>query len=62
MPTSATSAATRRGPSAATTEALKGAYDVDDIGKRLKAGTNCGACRPEIAKLLHAGARDAQPA
>jgi len=28
----------------------------------LKAGTNCGACRPEIAKLLHVGARDVQPA
>ncbi|MGE0285741.1 MAG: molybdopterin-dependent oxidoreductase [Bradyrhizobium sp.] len=44
------------------TEALKGACDVADIGKRLKAGTNCGACRPEIAKLLHVAARDAQPA
>ena len=44
------------------TEALKGACDVDTIGKRLKAGTNCGACRPEIAKLLHISARDAQPA
>jgi len=43
------------------TEALKGAHDVETIGKRLKAGTNCGACRPEIAKLLHVGARDAQP-
>ena len=44
------------------TEALKGADSVEAIGKRLKAGTNCGACRPEIAKLLHAGVRDAQPA
>jgi assimilatory nitrate reductase catalytic subunit len=43
------------------TEALKGARDVETIGKRLKAGTNCGACRPEIAKLLHAGV-SAQPA
>jgi assimilatory nitrate reductase catalytic subunit len=45
-----------------TTEALKGADTVEAIGKRLKAGTNCGACRPEIAKLLHAAARDTQPA
>jgi assimilatory nitrate reductase catalytic subunit len=45
-----------------TAEALKGACDVADIGERLKAGTNCGACRPEIAKLLHVGARDTQPA
>ena len=45
-----------------TTEALKGAGSVDDIGKRLKAGTNCGACRPEIGKLLHVTARDTQPA
>jgi assimilatory nitrate reductase catalytic subunit len=44
------------------TEALKGAEDVETIGKRLKAGTNCGACRPEIAKLLQVKARDAQPA
>ena len=43
-------------------EALKGACDVADIGERLKAGTNCGACRPEIAKLLQVKARDAQPA
>jgi assimilatory nitrate reductase catalytic subunit len=45
-----------------TTEALKGAGSVDDIGRRLKAGTNCGACRPEIGKLLHVTARDTQPA
>ncbi len=44
------------------TEALKGACDVETISKRLKAGTNCGACRPEIAKILHAGVRDVQPA
>ena len=43
-------------------EALKGARDVETIGKRLKAGTNCGACRPEIAKLLQVNARDVQPA
>ena len=43
-------------------EALKGACDVADIGRRLKAGTNCGACRPEIAKLLQASAPAAQPA
>jgi len=43
-------------------EALKGACDTATIGKRLKAGTNCGACRPEIERLLHVGAPDAQPA
>jgi len=28
------------------------AKSVDDIGKQLKAGTNCGSCIPEIKKLL----------
>lgn len=35
-------------------EIRKGATSVDAIGRCLKAGTNCGACRPEIAKLLTA--------
>ena len=44
-------------------EALKGACDVADIGERLKAGTNCGACKPEIGKLLRGAAvRDSQSA
>lgn len=34
-------------------EILKGAADVEAIGQRIKAGTNCGACKPEIGKLLH---------
>ena len=29
-----------------------GARSAADIGARLKAGTNCGSCRPAIAKLL----------
>lgn len=33
-------------------EILKGARNVEAIGQRLKAGTNCGACKPEINKLL----------
>ncbi|MEM8592041.1 MAG: molybdopterin-dependent oxidoreductase [Pseudomonadota bacterium] len=28
--------------------------DVDDVGRALRAGTNCGSCRPEIAALLAA--------
>lgn len=27
---------------------------VDDIGKLLRAGTNCGSCRPELRSLIHA--------
>ncbi len=38
-------------------EILKGAADVETIGRRLKAGTNCGACKPEIGKLLGAAMR-----
>ncbi len=33
-------------------EIRKGCATVDAIGRRLKAGTNCGACKPEISKLL----------
>jgi assimilatory nitrate reductase catalytic subunit len=29
-----------------------GCSSVDAVGAKLKAGTNCGSCRPEIAKLL----------
>ncbi|CAM5775289.1 nitrate reductase [Labrys miyagiensis] len=32
--------------------ARAGADSVEAIGKALKAGTNCGSCRPEIRKLL----------
>ena len=28
------------------------AADVDEIGKALRAGTNCGSCRPEIKKII----------
>jgi assimilatory nitrate reductase catalytic subunit len=30
----------------------RGAASVEDLGTALKAGTNCGSCRPELAKLL----------
>lgn len=30
----------------------EGADSVDAIGRRLKAGTNCGSCKPELSKLL----------
>lgn len=32
------------------------AADIDSIGRSLKAGTNCGSCRPELAGLLSEGA------
>ena len=31
-----------------------GACDIDDIGRTLKAGTNCGSCLPELKKMLKA--------
>ncbi|MEO6079024.1 MAG: molybdopterin-dependent oxidoreductase [Steroidobacteraceae bacterium] len=31
-----------------------GCATVDAVGKKLKAGTNCGSCRPEITKLVAA--------
>jgi assimilatory nitrate reductase catalytic subunit len=44
-------------------EIRKGAASVEDIGRCLKAGTNCGACKPEIGKLLRgAVVRDPHPA
>jgi assimilatory nitrate reductase catalytic subunit len=36
-------------------EIVKGANNIEAIGRRLKAGTNCGACKPEISKLLNGG-------
>ena len=36
-----------------------GCRSVDAIGAALKAGTNCGSCKPEIGKLLHAHAAPA---
>jgi assimilatory nitrate reductase catalytic subunit len=36
------------------TDAVKrGIADVDGIGDALKAGTNCGSCRPEISRVIH---------
>jgi assimilatory nitrate reductase catalytic subunit len=32
---------------------LKGAKNVEAIGRRLKAGNNCGAGKPEIGKLIN---------
>jgi assimilatory nitrate reductase catalytic subunit len=34
--------------------AEQGLMDVAQVGKALRAGTNCGSCRPEIARLLEA--------
>jgi assimilatory nitrate reductase catalytic subunit len=39
--------------------AEQGLADVDAVGRALSAGTNCGACRPEIARLI--AARAARP-
>jgi assimilatory nitrate reductase catalytic subunit len=33
--------------------ALAGADDVEQVGAELKAGTNCGSCRPEIRRIIH---------
>lgn len=44
-------------------EIKKGATTVEAVGARLKAGTNCGACKPEIGKLLrNAASPVSQPA
>ena len=44
-------------------EIKKGASSVEAIGRQLKAGTNCGACKPEIGKLLRGAAKPvSQPA
>jgi assimilatory nitrate reductase catalytic subunit len=37
------------------------ANTVDEIGAAIRAGTNCGSCRPELKRLI-AQARDLQPA
>jgi assimilatory nitrate reductase catalytic subunit len=42
-----------------TAEIHKGANSIDALGQRLKAGTNCGACKPEIGKLLRGAAAPA---
>jgi assimilatory nitrate reductase catalytic subunit len=31
---------------------LAGALDVDAVGSLLKAGTNCGSCRPEVSRII----------
>ncbi len=35
-----------------------GAQGVDDVAAATGAGSNCGSCRPEIARMLHADALD----
>jgi assimilatory nitrate reductase catalytic subunit len=39
-----------------------GAGDVDSVGAATRAGTNCGSCRIEIARLIRASARPAAAA
>jgi assimilatory nitrate reductase catalytic subunit len=34
----------------------RGAVSVDDIGRALKAGTNCGSCLPELKRIVNARA------
>jgi len=38
----------------------KGCRSTTDIGHALRAGTNCGSCRPEIQRLINAGVATAQ--
>lgn len=38
-----------------------GCATVDAIGRRLRAGTNCGSCRPEIARLIAAASAPPLP-
>ena len=38
-----------------------GARSAADIGARLKAGTNCGSCIPEVKRLIAQAAIDALP-
>jgi assimilatory nitrate reductase catalytic subunit len=42
-----------------TKAALGGCGTVEQIGKELRAGTNCGSCRPEILKIIE-GHREAR--
>ncbi|WP_338821609.1 (2Fe-2S)-binding protein [Bradyrhizobium septentrionale] len=37
-----------------------GRNSVEAIGRSLKAGTNCGGCKPEIGKLIGATAQPRQ--
>jgi assimilatory nitrate reductase catalytic subunit len=41
------------GQAAITAAVIAGTGDVDQIGVRLRAGTNCGSCRPEIRRIIH---------
>ncbi|CAN5216100.1 nitrate reductase [soil metagenome] len=41
------------GSTAITKAALAGARSVDAVGQATGAGSNCGSCRPQIARLLH---------
>ncbi|MGY3534986.1 nitrate reductase [Bradyrhizobium sp. USDA 4452] len=41
-------------------EIRKGADSIDAIGRCLKAGTNCGGCKPEIGKLIGVTAQPRQ--
>nr|WP_224742005.1 (2Fe-2S)-binding protein [Bradyrhizobium sp. 2S1] len=43
-----------------TAEIKEGANSVEAIGRSLKAGTNCGGCKPEIGKLIGATAQPRQ--
>jgi assimilatory nitrate reductase catalytic subunit len=36
--------------------AASAAGSVDDIGRALKAGTNCGSCLPELKRIVNARA------
>jgi assimilatory nitrate reductase catalytic subunit len=38
-----------------------GALTIEDVGERLKAGTNCGSCRPEIARAIREMPAPASP-
>jgi assimilatory nitrate reductase catalytic subunit len=38
-----------------------GACDVGGIGERIKAGTNCGSCVPELKRILREGVASAAP-
>jgi assimilatory nitrate reductase catalytic subunit len=48
-----------RNPIAACARELGAAATVAEIGKRLKCGTNCGSCGPEIQQIIGDLARDA---
>ncbi len=50
------------GEKAITAAACAGASTVDACGKATRAGTNCGSCRPAIARLLEAALADVREA